>query len=131
MPAPLTQYSYHVMLWEKLLVGSIVYISRVLPVYIRRISGRHDSKLSVDVPVIEHKGILQEAIPYHMGYVIIVIQTHNDLILLPLGIRIAPNVKDRIQFLGDLEGYYNAKGSKDHVSKCLCACTLSQCTITP
>ena len=101
MPTPLTQYVFRVMQQTNMTVQLIVDISYVLPVYIRQISGCHNSELSRAVPVIIRKGIAKEAALYHLGDVIIVSQTRNDFVLLPLGLKIAPNVKDRIQFLQD------------------------------
>ena len=113
MPAPPNQYVFRAMRRQNLPVRSIVDISRVIPVYIIHIHGRHHSELSRDVPVIARKSRVQEAFPYHLGDVIIVTQTCNDFVLLPLGL--APNVKDQIQFTRDSEGYHDAEGSIVHV----------------
>ena len=73
IPSPLTQYVFCVMQWPNLHVQSIVDISHVLPVYISRICSRHQSELSRAVPVIAPKGRVQEAVPNHLGGVIIII----------------------------------------------------------
>ena len=64
----------------------IVYISRVIPVYVSHIYGLHDSELSGAVPIIARKGIVQNTIPCHLGDVIVLKQTRNDFVLLHLGL---------------------------------------------
>ena len=98
------------MLRPNLPVQLIVDIYRVLPVYISHIRGRHHAELSGDVPVISRKGRVQEAVPYHLGDMIIGSQTRNDFVLLPFRPRIDPNVRDRIQFPRGLEGYHKQIG---------------------
>ena len=115
MPAPMTKYLFRIMWRPNLPVQLIVDISRVLPVYISHIYGHHHSELSGDVPVISQKGRVQEAVPYHLGDVIIVSQTCNDFVLLPLGLGIDPNIKDWIQFTQDSEGEHDAEGYIIHV----------------
>ena len=90
---PLTQYLFCVMQRPNLPLQSVIDISHVLPVYISHIRGFRNSELSGAVHVIARKGRVQEAVPYHMYDVVIVIRTRNDFFLLPLGLRIAPNVK--------------------------------------
>ena len=58
---------------------------------------------------------MQETAPYHLGDVIIVSQTLNDFVLLLLGPGMASNIKERIQFLRDPEGYRDAEGSIVHI----------------
>ena len=84
MPAPLTQYLFRVMRRPNLAVRFIVYISHIIPVYINQIRSRCHLELSRDVPVIAQKGIVQEAVPYLLGDTIILSQTRNNLVLLPL-----------------------------------------------
>ena len=112
MSAPMTQYVLRVMRRPNLPVQSIVNIYSVHTVYTIHIRSHHHSELSRAVPVILRKDRVQEAVPYHLGDVIIVSRTRNDLTPPPpLGIVIATNVKDWIQFPRDLEGYHNAEGS--------------------
>ena len=111
MPAPLTQYLFRVMRRPNLAVRFIVYISHIIPVYINQIRSRCHLELSRDVPVIAQKGRVQESTPYHLSYVIIVSHSRNYFVLLPLRIRIAPKIKDRIQFPQDLERYPSLGGT--------------------
>ena len=90
-------------------------ISRVLPVYVSHIRGHHHLKISGAILVTIWKGRVQEAVSYYLGDVIIVSQTRNKFILLPLGFRIAPNVKNRVQFPRNLEGYHGSEGSIVHI----------------
>ena len=96
MPDPLNQYVFRVMRRPNLPVLLIIDISRVPPVYISHIRSHHHPELSGAVPVIAQKGRVQEAVPYHLGDLMIVSQTQNEFVLSPLGIEIATNVKDRI-----------------------------------
>ena len=70
MPVSMTQYVSRVMWWPNLPVRLIVDISRLIPVYISHIHGRHHLELSGAVPVVTHKGRVQEAVPFHLGDVI-------------------------------------------------------------
>ena len=106
----MTQYLFCIMRQPNLPVLLILYVSHIIPVYISHICGRHHLELYGDVPVIIRKGRVQEASPYHLGDVIIVSQNRNDFVILPLGLRIAQNVKDRIRFPRDLEGYPSLVG---------------------
>ena len=96
MHVPLTQYVFCIIRHPDLPLRLIIDISHIIHVYISHICGRHHSELSGSVPVIVCIFRVQKAFPYQLGNVMIVSQTCNDLVLLTLGLIIAPNVNYQI-----------------------------------
>ena len=96
MSTPLTQYIFRVIRRTNLPVQLIIYISRVLPVYVSHIRGHHHLKISGAILVTIWKGRVQEAVSYYLGDVIIVSQTSREFLIPPLGIVTAQSVKDQI-----------------------------------
>ena len=116
MPTPLTQYVFRVMQQTNMTVQLIVDISYVLPVYIRQISGCHNSELSRAVPVIIWKGIAKEAALYHLGDVIIVSQTRNDFV--PVGTwggKTSEQIRDAHAIAVRYEGLYGVGRQTDPI----------------
>ena len=70
IPQSLDQGLPRVIRQPNLPVQSIIDISGILPIYISHIRGLHHLELSGAVPVVTHKGRVQEAVPFHLGDVI-------------------------------------------------------------
>ena len=115
MPSPLTKYLFRVIWQTNLHVWFIVDTSPLLPVYISHMRGLRHLELSRAIPVIAQKVRVQEAVPYHLGDMIIVSQNRNGFVLFYLWHGVAPNAKERILFPRYLEGYHDAEGSIIHI----------------